>query len=558
MDTNSIIKLLPNNFYITLSIILIIIPYCSAFACTENTGYCALACTTRVPCTNAIIDFSKATQGSLLTCESPNTCINVTLICPDIPNTNIPCTTEPCHHNCEILGHGGIFESHSNWTIKAPNSWNDLTITNFSTYIEGTMHCNGNSITNYIDSCPIQYGLFNCQYDPSNKCFIQQQNEHYINCTTDQQCSGETKFCPDITEGENEGICNVICNGFKSCSDTIINCGKRRKCNVLCTGEEACIGDINQTKINCGSSSYEDCTIICGSVSTSGSCINVAINVDNYGNLRNNLNVNAMGILSFSTSEIYGPTYADVNIQCNGIGACNDAVFYGNDSVKLNIGCNSNGDACQDMHVYCPTKTQFCSIYGSAMDEQKDLQIFARGSWNDISISDEYKVNAIINTNEESRMNCGSEYDVSCLINSNWYCDCPPLPTISPTNVPTIPGEIVPTYAPNGDGDNDELSDREKNGYIVGGVFVGMVICCFCGVFYWYCCVHHKPVDEKDKYRSVKSIEMDDKNDIENEKQNSKKGVKDEQENNEIENDNDIKEEENRTDNNAIDHVNKL
>ena len=144
---------------------------------------------------------------------------------------------------------------------------------------------------------------------------------------------------------------------------------------------------------------------------------------------------------------------------------------------------------------------------GSTSDTHTDLQIFAKGGWDDITISDEYKLHSVIDVEGQSRMHCGGSnyYDSSCLIQQNWFCECPLIPTVSTTSMP-IPEISMINNTDIGDGDGDGDEEREKTGYIVGGILVGLCVIAFIGVVYWYCCVHHKPVDPND--------EMDDNDNI--------------------------------------------
>ncbi len=53
------------------------------------------------------------------------------------------------------------------------------------------------------------------------------------------------------------------------------------------------------------------------------------------------------------------------------------------------------------------TFTVLHSYIGTAMDAHTDLQIYARGGWNDISITDEYKSTAV--ATGDSMLHCGSQ-----------------------------------------------------------------------------------------------------------------------------------------------------
>ena len=257
--------------------------------CTEadGRGYCYEICTSsgndeHQRCVNRIIDFSQATLGSGIDCLDDNTCININLYCP--LNATVPiCTSPPCRQNCEIRGQNTIFQSHTNWTIHAPDSWDDITITDFNVFIQGTMHCEyntestNNSSSSSSASCDIQYGLWNCK-DPLNPCFRGKSNTNYIHCNEDYQdtqCNDPSNIisCPDSAEGEENAVCNIICNGDSSCSSKVINCGSRSECNVLCVGHESCTDSV----VNCPSASDQECNIICGSIENSNSCNNIEI-----------------------------------------------------------------------------------------------------------------------------------------------------------------------------------------------------------------------------------------------------------------------------------------
>ena len=304
------------------------------------------------------MDFSKATEGSGIDCRGDDTCINITLICPinsTITNTHSSSSSSSSRYNCEIRGYNTIYQSHQNWTIIAPNSWSDLTITNFNVFIQGTMFCKESS-------CDIQYGLWNCK-DPSNQCFYQRSNTNYFHCNEDQQCQQEIISCPDSDEGEDNSICNIICNGFESCSQSTINCGARSQCNVLCVGEESC----KNTTINCQTGSTQECNIICGSPDVTESCTDVVIN--SYEN-RANTNIFSMGLASMENATIIGPRFNDLNIQCNNLQSCDTMTVFANESNTLNIACNyadnvnNESSSCQNMHIYCPIDGQNCFISG--------------------------------------------------------------------------------------------------------------------------------------------------------------------------------------------------
>eukprot|EP01083_Nonionella_stella_P092036 257474_1 len=427
-----------------------------------------------------------ATAGSRLYCLAEDTCVNITLRCPDNPSSP-PCTelTSSCRFNCEIRGYDGIFRPRQNWTIYAPNSFADLTITEANLHVTGTMHCGAN----YNSSCSIQYGLWNCD-DFENQCFVSDENTEYIDCTGDAQCQGETKTCQDVNEGEEERTCNVICSGEESCANTTINCGLRTQCNVLCSGEKACFSQETQTTINCPSASQTNCSVLCGSSTTDNSCHAIHINAVD---LRGDLNIRAMGVKSLKNAMIYGPSYGDMNVQCNGQQSCDEATFFANDSDFIRIGCNypanesiEEAGACQSIKLYCPTNLAGnCIIDGRARDTHTNLEIFAMGSWGDTVITSRYKANAMIDVNGSSTMHCADEghYDASCLIQENWFCPCPGLPTEEPSFQPTTTEK--PTMAPT---PIPEWGDeRQRNGYVIGGVFVGFCVLCCCVFLIWYC-----------------------------------------------------------------------
>eukprot|EP00486_Rosalina_sp_Unknown_P016514 CAMPEP_0201593544 /NCGR_PEP_ID=MMETSP0190_2-20130828/191117_1 /ASSEMBLY_ACC=CAM_ASM_000263 /TAXON_ID=37353 /ORGANISM="Rosalina sp." /LENGTH=315 /DNA_ID=CAMNT_0048052773 /DNA_START=931 /DNA_END=1879 /DNA_ORIENTATION=+ len=184
---------------------------------------------------------------------------------------------------------------------------------------------------------------------------------------------------------------------------------------------------------------------------------------------------------------------------------------FGNESDSLDIKCNANiidnitYSSCQDMHIYCPITDQNCYLSGTTSDTHKDLQIF--GGWDDITITDEYKLHSMIDPEGESSMHCGDNnyYDASCLIGQDWFCECPSIPTVSSTSIPT---SVNFNDTNIGDGDDGD----KETGYIVGSVMIILVFMAICfGCIYWYCCVHHKPIDPNDeRYQKVKSRELND------------------------------------------------
>jgi len=453
--------------------------------CAAGEFDCNIGCFNELSCANVNVDGSAAKYLNI-ECAQFESCLDMTLRCP-------PGSGEPGSGyvpGCTMAG-SDMFQAgenqtravvHRNLTIYAPNGWIDFSVENYVAYaLNSRMICGGNDSYLMPEAqyeCAIRYGVWDCE-EVISPCragqYISHPTDMTFLCGDGSTCDrGLTLECPsyDHLDLTTESQCNLLCVDESSCAGLNFVCNTASDCNVICSGEYACDG-LNVTYAGTAGTLAKPWTIVCGMDGNQGSCKSLQV-VSPRGQTGDfSLSVHSFGQNALDGAVIVGPSglneVKSLYVQCNAASACKGGTFdqwkgadYSQGSpcpdgwcqANLDIACEGGKDACADMTVYCPSYQTLgstdCRIHGTTKDNNRNMQIYAANGFDNIDVSN-WPKGVILDTGNNV-MHCGIDPDAfpprtelgteSCVINEDFFCNCPAVPTEEPTRSPSVAREI--------------------------------------------------------------------------------------------------------------------
>jgi len=131
--------------------------------------------------------------------------------------------------------------------------------------------------------------------------------------------------------------------------------------------------------------------------------------------------------------NIFGSMYTEIN--CIGFESCEGTTFYGNLSSELQINCEGTNSSCTNVQVYCPFTANIdiaqkkCRISNNGKggkDIHRNLDFYSLHGFYDLDLSN-YSAELVMDWRDNkitNQMHCGPNFENSCYLNENLYCDC--------------------------------------------------------------------------------------------------------------------------------------